>query len=215
MNPACAVCGGAARPKFRVPQPEMAPDLDLRPGEPARSTLSEWVRTCRGCGACAPDLTALPANTAEVIQTAAYRDCEGSPATLPFRRWAMLAPDPAEILLQAAWSADDCGLDEEAAELRRRAAALWPASPNPEQACRLVDVLRRAGEFDRAKRAIEAVSARDESIAAILSFQRARIAAGDRGRYLMSAALRPPAHAPHVSHGKRSRGGLLSRLLGR
>ena len=37
----------------------MAPDLDGRPGEPARSTLPRWVQVCPACNAAARDLSFL------------------------------------------------------------------------------------------------------------------------------------------------------------
>ena len=44
----------------------------------------------------------------------------------------------------------------------------------------------------------------------------ARIAAADAGSYRISSALRPPAHSPHVAHGKRPAAkGFLARLFGR
>jgi hypothetical protein len=216
--PLCAVCATRVKPRFRVPPPELGPDLDLRPGEPARSTLAEWIRVCPGCGAAAPDLTKLPEGAERVVASAAYTGCPGSGGTKPFRRWALLHPeDAADSLLQAAWAADDADLFDEATTLRLEAAALWADTTDPSQACRRLDALRRAGAFDEASRYTADVSAmqRDEVTEAVIAFQRARIAARDSGRYLMSAALRPPAHAPHVSHGKRTRGGLWSRLVGR
>lgn len=216
--PLCAICATRVKPRFRVPRPESGPDLDLRPGEPARSTLLDWIRTCPGCGAAAPDLTALPAEAAAIVRSAGYRSCSGSATTLPFRRWAILHPPEApDSLLQAAWAADDANLADEAAELRLQAAALWVDTGDQGRACQRLDALRRAGAFEQAEQfgtALAAV-ARDETSAAMIAFQRARIQARDSGRHAMSAALRPPAHAPHVSHGKRTKPGLLSRLMGR
>ena len=57
----CAVSGAVVRPVFRAPAPELAPDLDFRPGEPARSTLRRWITECSGCGAASPDLSTLVA----------------------------------------------------------------------------------------------------------------------------------------------------------
>ncbi len=216
--PVCALCGTPATSRFQMPRAEGAPDLDLRPGEPARSTLPHWIRVCGGCGAAAPDLTALPGDAATIVASTVYTACPGAAETRPFRRWALLSPlNAPSALLHAAWAADDAGLTGEAAALRREAAALWAGVTDPERACLRLDALRRAGDFHDAARWLDTISpwANDEGTAAILAFQRARIAARDSGRYLLSAALRPPAHAPHVSHGKRARGGgLLSRWFG-
>ena len=77
--------------------------------------------------------------------------------------------------------------------------------------------MRRAGAFAEVQECLATlrIDPADEVTTAVVAFQKARTEARDSGRYLMSAALRPPAHAPHVSHGKRPRGGLLSRLFGR
>jgi hypothetical protein len=104
--------------------------------------------------------------------------------------------------------------------LRRIAASAWGEPVTTESALRLIDVLRRAGEFElaRARAASLDPDAIDEVSAQVLAFQRARIAAGDAGRHLMSSALRPPASRPHVaSRGPAAapaRKGLLGRLLG-
>ena len=209
--PSCALCGTPAPAPFRAPQPEGAPDLDGRPGEPTRSTLPRWVQTCRGCGACAPDLSALQPAAADLTGTVAYRALPS-----PFLRWAALAagtPAEAEALLQAAWTVEDAGGDGRA--LRRRAAAVWPASGGPESILRLADVLRRAGMRAEAAAALDALPSKlADAATRIAAFERARLAAGDTGRHLLSSALRPPARTPHVAHGKPAAGGFWSRLIG-
>lgn len=215
--PACALCATPAPPPFRAPPPETSPDLDLRPGEPTRSTLARWMLQCRGCGACGPDLAVLPASAAPVTGLAAYHA-----VTSRFRRWALLVAgtaDEAEALLQAAWEADDGGGD--AAALRRQAAAVWPEPADAEQALRLVDVLRRAGAFEAASARLPALrAAADDTTRRIAAFQQARIEARDAGRHLMSSALRPPARIPHAAHGRMAAppregwAGLWGRLFG-
>ncbi len=209
--PACALCGTPSLPPFRAPQPEGAPDLDGRPGEPTRSTLRRWLQTCRGCGACAPDLAALPPGAASTIRTGGYR---GQPS--PFLRWATLVANTGaegEALLQAAWSVEDDGKD--GIPLRRRAAAAWPAPADAEAALRLADVQRRAGLLREAAATLAALPAQlDEAAGRIADFERARVEAGDTGRHLLSSALRPPARMPHVSHGKRPAAGFWDRLFG-
>lgn len=219
----CGVCGAPVRAAFRAPQPEIAPDLDMRPGEPARSTLRDWIQVCGRCGAAAPDLTALPATVRGVVESDAYRmlSTAGSEETLPFRRWAMICEhtgnraEQAEALLQAAWAADDAAAMTEPATLRGEVAALWADTTDIELGLRRLDVLRRAGQFDAAEGWARVLSERgaDELAATIIAFQRTRIAQRDIGRHLISSALPPPSHAPHVSHGKRATTGFWSRLL--
>ena len=222
-EPVCGVCGAPAKPAFRAPQPEIAPDLDMRPGEPARSTLRDWIQLCPRCGAAAPDLAALPAAARAVVGSDEYRILGTSvlEETLPFRRWALICQrtgeptQQAEALLQAAWAADDAAAMSEPASLRAEVAALWEGTDDVEQGLRRIDVLRRAGQLEAADAWAVTMSERgpDELARAIIAFQRARIAARDIGRHLISAALPPPAHAPHVSHGKRATTGFWSRLL--
>lgn len=221
----CGVCGASVPAPFRAPPPEGAPDLDLRPGEPARSTLSDWVQSCTGCGAAADDLTALPGAARPVVDSPAYREVALSEPTYAggFLRWAMILRESgdrrgaAEATLQAAWAADDAADSTHAARWRAEAAFLWGEPADVETALRRIDVLRRAGEFGAASAAAERLGDRglDETSSAVLAFQRGRIAVRDIGRHLISSAVRPPAHRPHVSQRARpTSGGLLGRLLG-
>ena len=158
-----------------------------------------------------------------MVRSDAYRALRTPGPAMPFLRWALIcertgnAGKAAEATLFAAWSLDDAGQD--AAALRRRAAMLWGEPDDPEAALRLVDLLRRAGDFDAA--AARAVlldgMALDENSAAILAFQRSRIAAADTGRHMISSALRPPARHPHVTHGRTADAptGFWGRLFGR
>ncbi len=209
--PACALCGSPAPPPFRAPAQEGSPDLDGRPGEPTRSTLRRWVQTCPGCGACAPDLATLPVAAQGIVSSAAY-----AALGTPVERWAALVagtPAEAEALLQAAWQAEDDGKDGTA--LRSRASAAWPTPQDPEGLVRLADTRRRAGLLVEATATLDQVPPHaDDGLARIVAFERARIAARDTGRHLLSSALRPPARTPHVSHGKAPAGGFWLRLFG-
>ena len=215
---ACRVCGAPCRPPFRAPTAEQAPDLDGRPGEPARSSLKRWIATCRGCGASAPDLAALPEQARAVVRSAEYVALRRAG---PFERWAMIAErtgNPAEAgdaLLQAAWAAEDAGQD--GAALRRRAVALWPKGTDAGAVLRELDVLRRAGDGPAALARAAALDgmALDENSSALLRFERERIAEGDTGRCMISSVLRPPAHRPHATLGRASGTGFWARMLGR
>lgn len=255
-RPVCALCGATAAPRFRPPQPEGAPDLDMRPGEPARATLHQWLQTCRRCGATAPDLAApdlvapdlaapdlaAPALTTPPVTARAHagngEPAWSDPTRSPFLRYAALCQalgdrsGEAEAWLWAAWAADDAGDDATAAAHRHRVAALWagPTQAGTNQAgttqagttqagtaLRRLDVLRRAAAWQQAEAWATEIAHQpwDDSARAIIAFQRARIAARDAGRYLISSALPPPAHAPHVTHVRQRRPGIMARLFGR
>ena len=93
----------------------------------------------------------------------------------------------------------------------------WGEPDGTEDVLRLVDILRRAGAHEAALAMAARLdgAALDENSAAILGFQRARIADGDTGRHGIGSALRPPARRPHVAHGRKAEaGGLWRRLFG-
>ena len=219
----CGACGAKARSPFRAPQPEIAPDLDMRPGEPARSTLRDWVQVCPNCGAAAPDVSALPPSARAVAESDEYRNLSTTALeeTLGFRRWALICErtgdrlQQAEALLQAAWAADDAAAMTEAAKLRAEVAALWDGTSDVELGLRRLDTLRRAGLFDTAEAWAVSMNERgqDELARSIIAFQRGKIASRDIGRHLISSALPPPSHSPHVSHGQRATTGFWSRLF--
>jgi len=225
MSRVCACCGAPARPAFRVPPADTSPDLDMRPGEPARSTLPRWISVCPGCGAAAPDLAVLPDGTAETVRGDEYRRIgETAPAyAVPFLRWALICREAvvweqaAEAMLHAAWGADDAGADVLAAAWRREASDLFADPQSYGQGLARIDVQRRAALFDAAIETCDRLErwGIDADTARIIAFQRERIAARDVGRHLLSSALRPPARSPHVAHGKPAAPGFFGRLFGR
>lgn len=201
----CGVCGAPAPEPFRRPPAETAPDLDLRPGQPARGTLMHWVRTCRNCRAAAPDLSQLSAAQAETVRGAEYAARRREPLTLrPFLRWAMLSDDPAEAWLWAAWAADDAAERARAMVYRRRAAEASRDPGDAGDALLLADLRRRAGDFDAARGACDDADALgpDADARSLIAYQRARIEARDGAAHSIASALRPPARNPHVAHGK-------------
>lgn len=167
----------------------------------------------------------MPPGTDAVVRSDAYRGLRTPGPAMPFLRWALICErtgDPvaaAEATLHAAWALDDAGGDAggDAAELRRRAVALFGPPDGPEEALRLIDMLRRAGDYAAAAARADRLdpAALDENSAAILAFQRERIAAADPARHMISSALRPPARRPHVTHGRKEETGFWARLFGR
>lgn len=206
-RPRCGICGAPARTPFHAPEPELSPDLDMRPGEPAWSTLPDWLQVCGTCGAVAPDLAALPATAKAVVQSPEYRALAGAGAeeTLPFRRYAALchaAGDEeaaTEATLFAAWAADDAVAMLEASRLRLDVAQAWREPPDQLTALRRLDVLRRSSDFPAAEAWAAQLAGRElDAIGqSILAFQRDRIAQRDITRHLVSSAL--PRSVPHTA----------------
>lgn len=202
----CALCGSAVKPPFEAQAAEAPADLDFRPGMPARGTLSQWLQTCRTCGATAPDLGALPLSAAEVVRSDNYKWlARHAPHVRPFLRWARLCPAElrGDVLLQAAWAEDDAGNDAAAAALRLRAIRAWGPPTDIAGTLRQIDVLRRAEAWERAE--IYADWLAGEDIAAedadILGTQRHRIAARDSSRVRTAGAAyaAPPPETGWIS----------------
>jgi hypothetical protein len=87
-----------------------------------------------------------------------------------------------------------------------------------EQSVRVIDALRRAGDFADAEAAVTALTGTKppEAVAQVSALEARLIAAEDTGRHSIASALAPPARRPHVTHQAKKRppegGGLKSWL---
>ncbi len=227
--PRCAVCGtGSRQTPFRPGLPEQAPDLDLRPGEPVRSTMARWLQQCPNCGYAAPNIGRAHPAAAQAVLAAPFRalmaDASCPPLARRFLAWSHVLEETgalhaaAEACLQAAWVADDLSRPDLARAWRLDAVALWRSGPplDPEQTVRVIDALRRAETWNDAAATAEALGLSDppEAVAQVVVLEQRLIAARDPGRHTVASALPPPARRPHASHQKiASRGeGLMARL---
>lgn len=226
----CAVCGAGSRQvPFRPSPPEQPPDLDLRPGEPVRSTMARWLQQCPSCGYAAPSIARAHPAAAQAVAAAPFRallaETSHPPLARRFLAWAHVLEETgalhaaAEATLQAAWVADDLGRPDLARQWRLEAVALWRAGPplDPEQTVRVVDALRRAETWDDAAATAEALRRSDppEAVAQVIALELRLIAARDAGRHTMASALPPPARRPHVSHQRLTGSGRGESLLDR
>lgn len=210
----CAVCGKTSVQGFVADAGrEGSADLDLRPPPDQRETIEHWVQECPHCGYCGLALEEPTAGAAEVIASEDYRALRGEHDHPPLvvrllcastllehaERWV----EAAETALWAAWAADDAGADEEAGRARRRALDLlaevrrrgehYIGNPDAETLV-MADVARRAGEFERAAALLDGLGAvSDPRFAAIVAFQRDRLAARDTRRYTVEEASRAQA----------------------
>ena len=219
----CGVCGAAVRPPFVAPPPELAPDLDLRPGEPTRSTPAALDADLPRLRRLRPrPRRARRPGARETMLHAGYQALRGPAAENAFLRHAALAEAAGDVtaaagsVLQAAWLLDDANRD--ATALRRRAAALMDRAALGQDALRLVDVWRRADEPDRARARAEALLAAPElteTDAALLRYQLGLVAAGDNRPPSDVQRAASPAQRPHVTHGRVPERSLWQRLIGR
>jgi len=212
---ACAVCGRESRQR-QVKGGGQAgpPDLDLRPHDAARSTMAYWLQACPGCGYVAPRLDSASEAEKRVVWSGPYRALLAE-TTYPAlaRRFlcrAMILEETgelhaaAEATLQAAWVADDVRRPDLAREWRLTAVALFRQGPPPdlEQQVRIVDILRRAGDFGGAAAQANALErgALPEPVDRVVAFERRLIAAGDVRAYSVASALPPPSSRPHAAN---------------
>ncbi|MDW8147146.1 MAG: hypothetical protein RMJ48_12775 [Roseiflexaceae bacterium] len=187
-----------------------APDLNSRPPEMARSTIFAWVQRCPACGYCAADISQAPGHAGVTVRSIRYR-AQLVDSTMPelansFLRQAIVderAGDYASAawaIVHAAWVCNDEEKPEAAQECRGKAAemvmrAIESGQEITEQrgaeTAILVDLLRRAGRFAKARQVI--ASRRpgiiDDVILKILAFQELLIARGDVARYTLDEAV--------------------------
>jgi len=230
----CAVCGAESRqPPFRAMPPEQAPDLDLRPGEPLRSTMARWLQQCPRCGYAAPDIASAHPAAAAAVAAAPFRallsEAQHPPLARRFLAWAHVLEETgalhaaAEATLQAAWVADDAGRADLARLWRMDAVSWWRQGLplDPEQTVRVIDALRRGGMFEDAAASADAALASEppEAVREVLALERRLAQGGDDGRYTLASAMPPPARRPHAAQRGASAGGgvlaWLKRLFGR
>ena len=116
----CSICGATGEQKVLASTNSLGPpDLDLRPPEMERSTMSCWLQECSSCGFVSSDLSEPEKGAKELLSTPQYRALlEGSASDAFIRRCLMRAlldesltntAVAAERSLWAAWAADDAG----------------------------------------------------------------------------------------------------------
>ncbi|HEQ72654.1 MAG TPA: hypothetical protein ENN69_09210 [Spirochaetia bacterium] len=190
----CAVCGVASTQIVVVSTNQMgSPDLDLRPPEMMRSTITYWVQQCPNCGYCAADLEESTDGADAVINSEPYRrqleDPDFPPLANRFLCLGLLnlqaKNEKAAIynMICAAWACDDAGADAAALKARALAAAhilalteiidgYFMEQPGADQIL-LADLYRRMGEFTYAAEFARQGLAREpeEIIRMILEFE--------------------------------------------
>jgi hypothetical protein len=190
----CSVCGaeneyaGIGSTGTFGPQ-----DLDTRPPERKRSTIVAWVQRCPDCGYCAADVSETCCQEArEIVNSREYKERLNDPtypelakfflckAIIDNKSRAFAAATLA--FMRAAWSCDDSGHLDQARKCRQKAAEMLViaeddgkqvSEQNGADTAILVDLLRRSGQIEQARKAIVARRGgiTEEFIARILDFQ--------------------------------------------
>jgi len=192
-----------------------AMDLDTRPPEMRRSTMSYWVHECAECGFVAPELEKSVTTDAKRVATAEYRrELErGDRAKLAnrFVCRALLEEAAGEFAsagwrrLHAAWACDDEEQAEEARLQRLAALALFergraggvPAMKSTAggDEVLLADLARRAGQFEQALAYCAAGLALPEVpafVTSLLMLEQELVRARDTGRHSVDEAEAAP-----------------------
>ncbi len=144
-------------------------DLDGRPAEMARSTLRYNVQVCPHCGFVGPVISAKTPISKDFLRSPKYQaqlnDRCNPPLVNAFLCFALILESLGELgpaskaCLRAAWACDDSHKFTQATECRRRCLALREQAlrakgedvEEPIEARMVaIDIVRRAGDFERA-----------------------------------------------------------------
>jgi len=186
-----------------------SPDLDTRPPEMERSTMRTWVQQCPNCGYCASEVAAPRPEARAVVGTLEYKRQLDDPAFPPlansFLCKALIESACGEYsaeawaFIHAAWVCDDSDHLEQAIACRQRAVeAIARAEEHGQRLTEqegagtaiLVDLLRRSGRFDKARRAIaeRCGTIADDIILRVLDFQMWLIDQDDKSCHTIAEA---------------------------
>jgi hypothetical protein len=164
----CAVCGSINEYSLLGSTNSFgSPDLDLRPPEMQRSTMSMWIQECPDCGYCCTDISESSPTAGEIISTERYKslgvDNRYPNLARKFLKFACLIENDDKLAsalnrLRAAWVCDDEVDKADEAKYCRSLSILDLSSLLPfedsergvTQAATLVDLLRRSGRFEEA-----------------------------------------------------------------
>jgi tetratricopeptide (TPR) repeat protein len=146
-----------------------SPDLDTRPPEMQRSTINLWIQTCPNCGYSAPDISQKIPKSEEIVYSDDYRkqlnSSEFPKLANSFLCYSLIIENLEEYskagwaCLHASWVCDDAKYIDAAKICRKKSFTLFMKAKmngqkfteqlGAEEAI-MVDVLRRAGEFEKA-----------------------------------------------------------------
>ncbi|MBE6960513.1 MAG: hypothetical protein E7448_07330 [Ruminococcaceae bacterium] len=182
----CAVCGAESEQDVLTSANAFgSPDLDLRPSEMARSTMSFWIGECPHCGYIASSIEAETKISKDFLQSVEYRSCSGidfkSPLATKFYKSYLISlslenhEDAFYDSLHAAWSCDDVGDFTNGIHCRKLALAeldkLLAQNGNDTMRVQKADLLRRAGLFDAVIAQYSDIHFESDDLNKIIAFQ--------------------------------------------
>jgi uncharacterized protein (DUF2225 family) len=166
----CAICGKQSEHTVMSSTSEFgARDLDSRPADPARWSMSWWVRECPNCGYASQNLDKAKNYECEVVGSDEYKAVQAEALSPPNLRLFLLAgiiaekcgdkENAARYALWSAWVIDDTEDKDAARPFRNKAADLFLSMMadrefGTEEArthtLKIIDILRRAQRWDEA-----------------------------------------------------------------
>lgn len=208
----CALCG--AKDKYRVLMSTNtmgSRDLDMRPPEMMRSTISFWVEKCSSCGYCAADIEKLLNNASETVTDSAYKAQLSNPnfpeLANKFLSRMLIEDNAGEhkaaiySAICAGWASDDANMPLAASVARelgiQRILAMnahndhYVAQKGADELL-ISDMYRRNGEFEKAAQTIEKglKLESEEIIKTLLKFELALVEKRDTTAHTISEVIK-------------------------
>ena len=197
----CAVCGKTHPFKvYRHTFTNRLPDLDCRPHETEHAALTSGVQECPDCGYASHRISDRTSIDMCFLRSEAYLTCEGhtfrSDTARMFWRAGMISlqegrmKDAAYAMLCCVWASDDAADTENAKICRLKTADLLEQVPeDDEKEVRMtvrMDMLRRAGQFERLLREYADVHFTDHVCRRIARVEKKLSQEGDAGKHTMN-----------------------------
>lgn len=159
----CSVCGAKSKHTVITKiQANGAPDMDLRPSAPHRSTMEYWVMECPECHYCNGSIDIPLKADKSYLDSDEYKTLDGlkteNPLVSKFVRKAIVCmknkdyKEAVQSYLYGAWVCDDNNDVEKALECRKKALNIMENNTlldDDNFFLLRADLLRRTGQFDK------------------------------------------------------------------
>ena len=187
-----------------------SPDLDTRPPEMKRSTIHYWIQRCSSCGYCSSDISECDGNIKDIVGSEEYQGItKGS--GIPKVAASFLASsflykkqgqymDAAWSAIHAAWICDDENNYEGSKECRIEAISMIEKAEERSEKLAdqagaseaiTIDLMRRAGIFDKALALVEETKEKDveEILTMVILFEEKLLLSEDIDAHTVADAL--------------------------
>lgn len=186
---------------------EGSADLDFRPPEKRRSAMPLWIHKCKRCGSIFSVYEVTPNVGRDFLTTNKYQTCNGigglSENGKKFVKIALIYEHAGQMkkagnyFLNAAWCCDDDGMEVNAKRCREEALRCWnemgrgelSAREMPEMQVKILDTLRRSGQFKDAKAFAKCINVDDKQMRQIVDFEMGKIIVKDTKCYTLADAV--------------------------